>query len=308
MNNPITDAASGIVQNAQGLITGQNPLFAPQVTNLFGFNIPAVPLIGVRDYFLTQMESWSTSIPLRTQWVILIDRYPPALNTKIIQGLEIIGGDKKGYDINPALDILKSYPLQRIIGCLFASSVSIPPETLDTDFATIKNNRGFLGGPVSSERQKYGSFLRIGFRETNTSFVDVVIRPWIILASHMGFSARPGDLGGKRDYYNVKTDITIMQYAQTYQNISMVPRKVWQFYNCAPITLDAEEAVYDPSGEVLDIFQTSWIFSHYTVTPNLYFPLVNIIKRIEQGQLPIISPVQSGFQGGFGSINPFGLI
>lgn len=308
MNNPITDAAQGLIQNATGLINGKNPLFAPQVTNLFGFNIPAVPLVGVRDYFLAQMETWATSIPLRTQWVVLIDRYPAALNKKIIQGLELIGGDKKGYDINTATSILKSYPLQRIIGCLFASSVSIPPETLDTEFVRIKNNRGFLGAPTSTDRQPYGSFLRIGFRETNTSFLDVIIRPWIILASHMGFTARPGDIGGKRDYYNVKTDITVMQYAQTYQNISMVPRKVWQFFNCVPVTLDAEEMVYDPSGEVLDVFQTSWVFSHYTVHPNLYFPLVNIINRIENGQLPIISPLQSGFQGGFGSINPFGLI
>lgn len=307
MNNPITDAAAGLIRNAGGLITGRNPLFAPQATNLFGFNLPAVPLISARDYFLTQMESWVTSIPLRTQWIVLIDRYPAALNTKILQGLEYTAGDKKGWDISTPVSILKSYPLQRIIGCLFASSVTIPPETLDTEFANVKNNRGFLGGLIAAERQKYGSPLRIGFRETNTSFLENVIRPWIILASHFGFTARPGDRNGQRDYFNVKTDVTVLQFAASYQNISMIPRKVWTFYNCVPTTLSEEEMVYDPNGEVLDIFQTSWFFSHYTTHSGLYFPLVNIIDRIQNGQIPQISPIQGG-TGGFGSINPFGFI
>ncbi len=307
MNNPISDAAAGLLRNAGGLVSGKNPLFAPQGTSLFGFNLPAVPLISARDYFLTQMESWVTSIPLRTQWIVLIDRYPAALNTKILQSLEYTGGDKKGWDISTPVSILKSYPLQRIIGCLFASSVTIPPETLDTEIVNIKNNRGFIGGLIAAERQKYGSPLRIGFRETNTSFVDNIIRPWIILASHFGFTARPGDRNGQRDYFNVKTDVTLLQFANSYQNISMIPRKVWTFYNCVPTTLSEEEVVYDPNGEVLDVFQTSWFFSHYTTHSGLYFPLVNIIDRIQNGQIPQISPIQGG-TGGFGSINPFGFI
>jgi hypothetical protein len=307
VNNPISDAAAGLLRNAGGLVSGKNPLFAPQGTSLFGFNLPAVPLISARDYFLTQMESWVTSIPLRTQWIVLIDRYPAALNTKILQSLEYTGGDKKGWDISTPVSILKSYPLQRIIGCLFASSVTIPPETLDTEIVNIKNNRGFIGGLIAAERQKYGSPLRIGFRETNTSFVDNIIRPWIILASHFGFTARPGDRNGQRDYFNVKTDVTLLQFANSYQNISMIPRKVWTFYNCVPTTLSEEEVVYDPNGEVLDVFQTSWFFSHYTTHSGLYFPLVNIIDRIQNGQIPQISPIQGG-TGGFGSINPFGFI
>ena len=87
----------------------------------------------------------------------------------------------------------------------------------------------------------------------------------------------------------------------------MIPRKVWTFYNCVPTTLSEEEVVYDPSGEVLDVFQTSWFFSHYTTHSGLYFPLVNIIDRIQNGQIPQISPIQGG-TGGFGSINPFGFI
>ena len=73
MNNPFTNALNGLGQNFTGLATGNNPLFAPQVTNLFGFNIPGVPIVSVRDYFLFQMESWFTAIPNSSQWIVVID-------------------------------------------------------------------------------------------------------------------------------------------------------------------------------------------------------------------------------------------
>ena len=109
MNNPLTDALNSLGNNFTGLGTGTNTLFAPQAINLFGFNIPGVPIISVRDYFLTQMESWFTSIPMSTQWVIVIDNYPVAIRTQIIQGLERIDGSKKGFDISTAATILNSH-------------------------------------------------------------------------------------------------------------------------------------------------------------------------------------------------------
>jgi hypothetical protein len=79
MNNPITDVVRGLGDSISGVFTGTNPLFAPQITNIFGFTIPGVPVISARDYFITQMESWLTSKPLKKQWNVLIQRYPKAL-------------------------------------------------------------------------------------------------------------------------------------------------------------------------------------------------------------------------------------
>jgi len=303
VNNPITDAIQGLVNNAGGLLTGRNPLFAPQITNLFGFNLPGVPLISVRDYFLAQMETWLTSLPVRTQWIVLIDRFPKALNTNLIQGLERTEGDKRNFNIDQALTLLKSYPFQRVIGCLFAQGVKFPTEGVDFEHVSVPNSRGFLPGLVAGPRIKYSSPLIIEFLETNTSFSDLVIRPWTILAGHLGFQSRKGDINGRRDSLNIKTDITIMQFTRTYQNISMVPRKVWTFYNCVPITVNSEELTYD--NDETSIYDTSWAFTNYAIQDNLYFPLANIISRIENGQIPVISPFQ---QGGQGSINPLGIL
>lgn len=302
MNNPFTNALNGLGQNFTGLFTGTNPSFAPQVTDLFGFNIPGVPLISVRDYFLVQMESWFTAIPNSTQWIVVIDRYPPALRTSIIQGLERTDGSKKGFNIDTALNILKSFPLQKVIGCLFAHEVTIPTEQFDVMAATVPNNRGFLPGILGSGRNTDFPTLNIDFRETNTSFIDFVIRPWVILASHFGMTARPGDSATTRDFRNMKVNMTLLQFTRTYHSISMIPRKVFSFYNCVPYQVSEQSMDY--TEERLLTYNTKWTYSHYTVENNLYLPIADIVNRISQGEIPRVT----SFQNGIGSINPLGFL
>lgn len=302
MNNPLTDALNALGQNFTGLGTGLNPAFAPQVTELFGFNLPGVPLISVRDYFLVQMESWFTAIPNSTQWVVVIDRYPAALRTNIIQGLERIDGSKKGFDIDAAMNILKSYPLQKIIGCLFAHEITVPTEQFDVQSATVANNRGFLPGILGGGRNTEPPALVIDFRETNTSFIDFVIRPWVILASHYGMVARPNDVPGRRDEKNMKVNMTLLEYTRTYHSISMIPRKVFSFYNCVPYQISEQSMDY--TDEKLLTYSTRWTYSHYTVENSLYLPIADIVNRISQGEIPRVT----SFQNGIGSINPLGFL
>lgn len=292
-NNPLTDAAQSLQQNVQGVATGDNPLFAPQVSQLFGFNIPGIPIISARDFFLVQMESWFTSLPMTTQWIVLINEYPKCVNTTILQNLERINGDKKGFDIDKAKSILTSFPLQKITGCIFAQGFSIPPDDYVVDYVNIENNRGFLPGIIAKERQNPG-ILSLDFLETNTSFSDFVIRPWIIAGSHFGFVTR--DPANKTESAkNVKKTVTIMQYTRTMARVSMVPNKVWHFHNCAPISIGDRAGTYDVESFTAgrNFMQTKWIYSHYTVENNLFFPIGDIINRISKGAIPQISPLQS---------------
>lgn len=302
MNNPFTNALQSIQENFKGLGTGTNPSFAPQILDLYGFNIPGVPLISPRDYFLFQMESWFTSIPMSTQWIIVIDRFPTALRTDIIQALERTDGGKKGYDISVTVSILKSFPLQRIIGCIFSNSVSIPAEQFNVDSVSVPNNRGFLPGILGSNRQVDPPTLTIEFRDTNTSFIDHVIRPWTILASHFGMAARPGDTPTTRDALNMKCNMTLLQYGRTLNSISMVPRKVWNFYNCVPYNIGEQN--YNYSDETVNNIMTRWTYSNYTIENGLYLPVADIFNRIANGEIPRIT----SFQNGIGSINPLGFL
>jgi hypothetical protein len=121
-------------------------------------------------------------------------------------------------------------------------------------------------------------------RETNTSFVDVVMRPWVILAAHRGFIATlPGQS-------SIKTNITIIQYGKTFQNVSQIPRKVWKYYNCVPTTVDTRNLTYDK--EDIESYDVSFLYDTYTVENNLYIPLPDIISKIGKGNIPRISPLQ----------------
>ena len=302
MNNPFTDALNSLGQNFTDIGRGTNPLFAPQVTNLFGFNIPGVPLISVRDYFLTQMESWFTSIPMATQWIVVIDRYPPALRTSIIQSLERTDGSKKGFNIDSAVNILKSFPLQKVIGCLFAQGATIPTEQFSPESISIPNNRGFLPGVLGGARNTEPPTLVLDFLETNTSFIDFVIRPWVILGSHFGMVARPDDRNGVRGAKNMKVNMTILNYTRTLQNISMIPRKAWTFYNCMPFNVAEQNFEYET--EQKTVYSTRWTYSNYTVENNLYLPVQDIVNRISNGEIPRISTLQNGI----GNINPLGFL
>ncbi|NBP04538.1 MAG: hypothetical protein EBU90_31540 [Proteobacteria bacterium] len=228
---------------------------------------------------------------MNSQWVVLIDPYPRAISSNIIQNLEYVGGDKKGWDVSQPKGILTSYFYQKVIGCLFAQGLNIPNENARPEPLAIKNNRGFIPGILGGNRDNYGNLpLVIEFRETNTSFMDMVIRPWVILASHYGFVARQG---GENDLRNIKSTITILQYTRSFQKISQIPRKVWTFYNCVPTQISDQSLSYSPDTEY-EKYQTFWTYTNYTVHSNLYLALPNIINRISTGTIPNVSPFQQG--------------
>jgi hypothetical protein len=291
VNNPFSELIRGLGDNVSGLLTGKNPLSQPSITSLFGFTVPGTPLVSSRDFFLSQMESWFTTIPMRTQWMVLIESYPALLQTSVIQNLERTEGNFNNFDISQAVSILKSYPLNRVVGCIFAQGADIPQlEVLETGRDKIFNQqqRGFIPGVISNGRSPFTD-LTIQFRETNTSFVDFVVRPWTMLAEHFGMIARPPG-----DERNVSTTIKILQFTRTYQELSQIPRKIWTFYNCMPVSVASSNLTYDQ--EAMDIANTTWSFSNYCVENNLYLPLPDIINKINKNGFKSLIPKISPFQ------------
>jgi|TARA_A100001201_G_scaffold138298_1_gene129093 hypothetical protein len=294
--NPFTEAIRGLGDNVSNIFKGTNPLTQPSITSLFGFTVPGTPLVSSRDFFLTQMESWFTAIPMRTQWMVLIEGYPELLQTAVIQQLENTFGNSNNYDINQSMSILKSFPLNKVVGCLFAQGVDIPANEkleVNRDKVYADKQRGFIPGLVSNGREPYGN-LTLQFRETNLSFTDFVVRPWTILAENFGFVARPDG-----DQRNVSTNIHVFQFTRTYQKLSQIPRKMWSFYNCIPVSVDNKNLTYDQ--ESLEINSTEWAFSNYAVANSLYLPVPDIINKIQQKGWKSLIPTISPFQKDFGT-------
>ena len=95
----------------------------------------------------------------------------------------------------------------RTIGCAFAQTVSIPQEQNAIN-KIGPTNRGFLKAPILEQRQQFAS-LNIEFLETSLSFVDFLIRPWVVISSHMGYVARPGQINN-----GLTTDMYIINFAK----------------------------------------------------------------------------------------------
>jgi len=282
--NPITNAVRSVLGNAAGLLNGQNPLTQPQIARLIGFNIPAAPLVSTRDYFLTQLQSWISTPSLQSQWIAIIDRFPPALTTSILQNLERTAGNNNAYDINTAKLALTLYPFQYVTGCLFCNSFEAPEEKYNVMDAELKNNRGFIPGVVGSNRSGYANVpLILGFYDNNTTFTDFIIRPWVMLASHYGHVTR------KDPKYSVKCNITLMSFSKTFNNVSMVPRKVFTFYNCVPTNVTRQEYTYEEPTSVKS-YTANFSFTNYTIQNNMYLPIKGIIDSINAGQPFFPSP------------------
>mgnify|MGYP003133784207 CR=1 FL=1 len=264
-----SNALQGIA-NKTGL--GIGDIVQPNLS-LFGLNIPGVPLVGFRDVFLKSMETWIGAIPLRTQYIMFFDNFPVGLNTSMIKGLEP-NSNSQDFDIDRAKRFLTSFPAQKVSGCIFAQGIVIPDDTLETSVAPIMNNRGFIPGRISGQRAQLNE-LQVEFRETNSSFIDHVIRPWVILSSHAGLVARDEQNEPEKD---PKCNITIVQYTRSFQKISQIPRKVWHFYNCVPTSVSQRQLTYD--AESMDTYASNWAYSHYGVTDNLYLPLPDLIDKL----------------------------
>lgn len=285
LNNALSNAATSLLNgafgSAAGLVTGTNPLGQVNIGPLLNTSIPGVPLVSTRDYFLFQLQSWVSNFPLQSQWIAVIESYPAALNTRILQGLERVGGSRNSFDINLAKTILTSYPFQRVSGCLFCNGCTLPPESYNVKNITLENNRGFIPGIASGDRQPYaGQPLQLSFFETSTSFVDFILRPWVILASHYGFVAREGDTPRSKSPYNVKSNIILLYFTRTLENVSMVPRKIFKFYNCAPTGVPNQEYSYEEPSTV-KAYTVPFTYTNYTVENNLYIPLPNLIKAAQ---------------------------
>jgi hypothetical protein len=289
VSNALSNAARSLVGNLAGLVNGNNPLVQSQLISTILTNVPSIPIVSTRDYFLAQLNSWYTTPALKSQWILLIDSFPAAVNSNLLRNLERTGGITTANDINVARTILTSYPFQRVAGCIFANTVQIPNESFAVENASVENNRGFLPGIISGNREGYANKpLEIGFMETNTSFIDFVMRPWVMLGSHLGFVAR------KDPAYNIKTNITIFFYNKSYQNVNMIPRKVFRFYNCAPIAVQQQSFDYEESTTPPG-YTVNFTYTNYTVENNLYLPLPQLIKTLKvdpTALIPQISPLQ----------------
>lgn len=251
------------------------------------------------DYFISMMDYWMAAIPDKFLWLVefecpslLSQRLPWNLgnyNTSPgggIRSLEHTGQDGNsdfGWFSTPHnFNVFDNDTFQTPeLGCIFAQGINIPDEQAAVGFQSIQpGQNGFL--PVYNMQGRRSPLeLTIQFRETNFSFGDFIIRPWIIMASHYGLVARDTQ---DRDQLakNIKTNVHISLFAKgsprkVYNDQSQIDpegepdapkvimRKKFSFYNCVPTRMGTQDHSYEPTAEMY-MHTVQFAYSHYTVT------------------------------------------
>ena len=208
----------------------------------------------------------STTIPINSNFLVSFSRFPNGL--KNFDDSEISQWEPNKWSVTDVASRLT----EKMAGppynynCLFANGVTLPSETLGTkrigmaeEFGDFSG--GLLSGLVSTSRAQRTP-LPITFLETTDSFIDAVLRPWIVAASHYGLYARSND-----SPYNVKTDLTVYMFdSRNPSNISnegVAIRKVFYFQDCVPISFEEQTITYGASEVVVS--RTQWVYNYYTI-------------------------------------------
>ena len=266
--------------------------------NFFDTSGPLRP----RDAFLAAIKKWEFNVPMQNLWAVVFEF--PEVMQHTIEGEGFFQPGNDGWarnagpdqfldhlgefpnkppskmNANVASHVLKNPAFHKTAGCLFAQSLNIPGEQVQATWQHPDGGTGLAGGlvgfPIFGLRQEFRR-LNIGFRETNFSFIDFILRPWLIIASHLGLTERHPGLR-----MSVKTNIKIIQFAKmgsalhagqfgekTRQVIGLVPRKIWNFKDCVPTNLPQGDYSYGESQ--IETRTIEFIYSKYEVTAPLTY-------------------------------------
>jgi hypothetical protein len=212
------------------------------------------------EYYLELLGSWPTAVALASQWMVTIHfNRVTNLFSKIQDSLRSREQSIWSYDtdvVNLLIDGGLQARSDNMMGCVFARQVVLPSETIEASNQGLEYG-GFLPPATANTRSKYEP-LSITMLETNASFLDFIIRPWILMVGYNGLIARSQD-----SPKNVKAEIDVVMYAKTGYGNAMGIRKVYKFYNAAPISLGGETYSYNEEG--LRYSDVKFVYDKYAV-------------------------------------------
>ena len=220
---------------------------------------------GHIPYFHSMLCQWAYTVAQGFSFVVVIEIQPNSnLISKIKNSLSTL--EPVGWKTSDIVEDTWTDATQNVVGCIFAEGTRIPGESITVEQVGITegSKRGFINAPIINGRANFEP-LEIGFLETNQSFVDGVIRPWLIIAAHEGLLAQKN---------SIKANISIYQLARAInenQNIirKNVIRKHWIFKDCVPVNVTQEDLTYDATGYPKK--QVQFVYNSYSLegTPSI---------------------------------------
>ena len=231
-----------------------------------GVTLPSLDKRNLRESFFELLKDFSTFPASRNLFLVKLYNLPEALTD---ENQKKLGITIKSQSINKARSVYEKY----ITGneyMYLVNGIDLTTETLGVENRGGEYPNGLLPvGPFMDQKQYPDNDLDIQFSETNISFVDTIIRPWIQLYSvHGNFSDL--DLTTTIDiYFIAKEQLTTRK---SFGSIlfgssggSPVVRKIYKYRDCIPYNIvDASVAQYDSDTDIGSV-AVKWRFSTYDV-------------------------------------------
>jgi hypothetical protein len=215
------------------------------------------------SYYLELLGKWPTGIALASQWFVYFDF--SSVNALMYNLQNVLANNEIGSEWNYNTEATKylldgslQYATNNLMGCVFARQVTLPSETINASHQGLEYG-GFQAPATSNGREKYGK-LGITMLETNASFLDLILRPWAIAVGYNGLVARPKD----SVKYVKSNRVDVVMLAKTGAYSPMGIRKIYRFYNVAPIMIPNEEYSYMEEG--LRTSNVEFVYDKYAVS------------------------------------------
>jgi hypothetical protein len=207
----------------------------------------------------------ASALPKGAQWVLTFDGAFIAGNDTgygtndvlplpaIKQGIKY---EPHQWDIDAAMDVVvRTDEYQKTKGCMFVQAVQIPGESNQANPEGLQQN-GFIRTTTGNGRDAFQN-LQIVFLETNVSFVDNVIRPWVIATSHLGMIARRGA-------ENYRCNISVYKLGTISQDKPPFVTQKYTFFGACPISVSGEEYNYTQTSSPVNR-ETTFIYHYYNM-------------------------------------------
>lgn len=232
-----------------------------------GVTLPSLDKRNLRESFFELLKDFSTFPASQNLFLVKIDKLPKKLTDENQRELGITPGIQP-LGINKSKSVYERY-IKGSEYMYLATGVDLTTEGLQVSNKGKLINGYLPVGPFVDTRDYPDTELQIQFSETNISFVDTIIRPWVQLYS----------IYGNFDDVDLTTDITIYFIAKeqlttrtTFKSMlfgssggSPVIRKYYIYKDCIPYNILSANVAEYSNDTTIGSIGTKWRFSTYDV-------------------------------------------
>jgi len=220
------------------------------------------------QYYNEILNAWPTAIAPESQWFVAIDfKDVSVIQNSFNQINNFDNNSKSGNTSNVYWNLpnqtvknlisTKNQNSDNLIGCVFAREVTVPTENVDIMNRGLSYG-GYQAPATANTRDNYKKF-SITFNETNSSFLDFVIRPWLVNVGYFGLIAR--DNGDRK----VKAgSVEVVYLGRTGPFNPSIYRKAFTFFNVVPTNVQGFTNQYQTEG--LQYAKVEFAYDYYVVS------------------------------------------